>query len=332
MLGVGVAGPLSAGGRDRASVSGSARCRPPMNATPGPCWPGFAAWGRSGSGRCSGGTGAVGRSSQEAASPGGIERLAGTTLDEAMSAGERRPRRLAIDLATAIAEAGEHAGATLRRIEALGLRIVTIEDAAYPRRLAAVEMPPHVLYVLGEPAALGARLGGGHRRDPPRHRCGPAHRRADRRRPRGRRRERHLGPGGRHRRCRARGGGPRPWHDRGRHRIRPWRSPSARSRTAGGVHRRGRRRDRVRARTRCRTEPRHVPAPQPDHQRARGRDRGRRGSGAERGADHGVVGARAGSGVLPRPRRPRGSRRRPGAWPSCASSRRARGSWPGSRS
>ena len=93
----------------------------------------------------------------EAASPGGIERLTETTLDEGIDRGgsptpspgdrprhgHRRSRRAC--------------GATLRRIEALGLRIVTIEDAAYPSRLAAVEMPPHVLYVLGEPAALGAR-------------------------------------------------------------------------------------------------------------------------------------------------------------------------------
>jgi hypothetical protein len=35
-------------------------------------------------------------------------------------------------------------------------------------------MPPHVLYVLGEPAALG-QVGSGHREDPSRHRCGSAH-------------------------------------------------------------------------------------------------------------------------------------------------------------
>ena len=156
MLGVGVAGPLSlddgtapgrptralpaAGERDAWAVLAAVRGLGPV---------GFGALLR----RYVSGRAIL----QEAASPGGIERLTETTLGEAMTAEDRRPRRLAIELATAIAEAGEHAGATLRRIEALGLRIVTIEDAAYPSRLAAVEMPPHVLYVLGEPAALGAR-------------------------------------------------------------------------------------------------------------------------------------------------------------------------------
>ena len=52
----------------------------------------------------------------------------------------------------------------------------------------------------------------------------------------------------------------------------------------------------------------HVPAAQPDHQRPRRRDGRRRGAGAERRADHGVVGARAGPRLLPRP----GPDRRPG--------------------
>jgi len=156
VLGVGVAGPLSAqdetASRHRDGALPAADERDAWAVLAGVHGLGPVGFGallrRYGSGRAI---------LQEAASPGGIERLTETTLDETPTAEDRRPRHLAIELAAAIGEAGEHAGATLRRIEALGLRIVTIEDAAYPSRLAAVEMPPHVLYVLGEPAALGAR-------------------------------------------------------------------------------------------------------------------------------------------------------------------------------
>ena len=58
-------------------------------------------------------------------------------------------------MAEAIAEAAGRAGATLARIREVGLTVVTIEDSLYPLRLAAIEMPPHVLYVLGDPAAMG---------------------------------------------------------------------------------------------------------------------------------------------------------------------------------
>jgi DNA processing protein len=65
------------------------------------------------------------------------------------------------DAARAVAEAisasAARAERTLGRIRNLGLSVVTIADAAYPRRLASVDMPPHVLYVLGDPAALDAR-------------------------------------------------------------------------------------------------------------------------------------------------------------------------------
>jgi DNA processing protein len=38
-----------------------------------------------------------------------------------------------------------------------GVDVVTIEDADYPSRLRTIDLPPHVLYVEGDPAALGAR-------------------------------------------------------------------------------------------------------------------------------------------------------------------------------
>ena len=37
------------------------------------------------------------------------------------------------------------------------VEIVTIDDPDYPRRLQSIELPPHVLYVRGDPAALTAR-------------------------------------------------------------------------------------------------------------------------------------------------------------------------------
>ncbi len=331
MLGVGVAGPLSP--EDEAAPRSPARPTPAADERD--AWAvlaGVRGLGPVGFGALLRRYGTGRAILEEAASPGGIERLAGTTLDEAMSAGERPPRSLAIELATAIADAGEHAGATLRRIEALGLRVVTIEDAAYPRRLAAVEMPPHVLYVLGEPAALGCQVGGGHRRDPPRHRCGSAHRRTDRRRPRGRRRERHLGPGGRYRRCCARGGGPRPM-------ARPWPSsdPAMAISTRALTH--GWRRPSSRPAARS------CPSSDPTSHRAGGRSRAATGSSAGSRTRRSSSRRRPGAGRSSRrrgrssrvasassSRAPSGIRRRPGALPSCASSRRARASWPGSRS
>jgi DNA processing protein len=53
--------------------------------------------------------------------------------------------------------AAQRSARTLERIHGLGLSIVTVDDEAYPARLASIAMPPHVLFVLGDPAALNAR-------------------------------------------------------------------------------------------------------------------------------------------------------------------------------
>jgi len=58
------------------------------------------------------------------------------------------------EIAAGIADATQTAETTLERIRVLGLRIVTLDDATFPLRLASIDMPPHVLYVLGDPAAL----------------------------------------------------------------------------------------------------------------------------------------------------------------------------------
>lgn len=91
----------------------------------------------------------------EASSPGGMERLAVTPTHEPV---EDSPRRsIGPVVAASIAEAARHAPATLARIAAVGLQVITAADAAYPHRLAAIDMPPHVLFVLGDPAALEGR-------------------------------------------------------------------------------------------------------------------------------------------------------------------------------
>jgi len=66
-------------------------------------------------------------------------------------------RPIPVTLARAIAEAALHGSRTLERIGALGLSVVTVADSAYPTRLAAIELPPHLLFVLGNTAALDPR-------------------------------------------------------------------------------------------------------------------------------------------------------------------------------
>ena len=68
----------------------------------------------------------------------------------------RRHSAILPPVADAIVRAVDSADATLRRIQDLGLRVVTMEEPAYPARLAAVAMPPHVLYVMGHLGALDA--------------------------------------------------------------------------------------------------------------------------------------------------------------------------------
>ncbi len=91
---------------------------------------------------------------REAATPGGPERLTMAT-DGVLDDGEGF-RDLPLEVALGIAEAGQNAERTLERIRSLGLRVVTVDGPTYPVRLAAIEMPPHVLYVLGNPAAMDA--------------------------------------------------------------------------------------------------------------------------------------------------------------------------------
>ena len=56
----------------------------------------------------------------------------------------------------AIANVARNPTPVLRRIETAGVAILTLDDEAYPGRLRAIEMPPHVLFVTGDPGALSA--------------------------------------------------------------------------------------------------------------------------------------------------------------------------------
>jgi DNA processing protein len=88
----------------------------------------------------------------EASLPGGVDRL--TTFRGDVDPGRRR--QLPRDVALAIVAAAQASATTLARIRALGLSVITSADDVYPSRLAAIEMPPPVLFVLGRPEALEA--------------------------------------------------------------------------------------------------------------------------------------------------------------------------------
>ncbi len=91
---------------------------------------------------------------REASGPGGAGHLAAAPGDADVEGPQRRP--IPPSVAQAIVVATGRADLTLARIRALGIQVVTVADPAYPVRLAAIAMPPHVLFVLGDPVALQA--------------------------------------------------------------------------------------------------------------------------------------------------------------------------------
>jgi len=70
---------------------------------------------------------------------------------------ERESPQLAGDLSERVALAVAHSEVFLERVRRLGLAIVISDDAAYPARLRAIEMPPSILFVWGDPGLLAAR-------------------------------------------------------------------------------------------------------------------------------------------------------------------------------
>lgn len=92
---------------------------------------------------------------REASEPGAARKLAAPSAEDDGSGTLGRP--VLPSVAHAIVAAAQRADLTLDRIRALGLDVVTVADTTYPVRLAAIAMPPHVLFVLGDPTSLDAR-------------------------------------------------------------------------------------------------------------------------------------------------------------------------------
>ena len=81
--------------------------------------------------------------------PGAVRRLVAAGVnDERESFGA--------PVAQAIVALAEQPWPRLRTIEMPGVEILTTEDAVYPQRLLDIDMPPHVLFVQGDPDAMSA--------------------------------------------------------------------------------------------------------------------------------------------------------------------------------
>ncbi len=160
MLGVGVAGPV---GKESAAATDSTSLRDQILPGPSPAerdaWAvlaGVHGLGPVGFGILLARYGSGVAILREASSPGGPQRMVDAGDADAWRSDRTSRDGLAPAVAGAIAEAAHRAPATLDRIRELGLSVVTMEDPAYPARLAAIEMPPHLLYVLGDRAAMSA--------------------------------------------------------------------------------------------------------------------------------------------------------------------------------
>jgi DNA processing protein len=86
----------------------------------------------------------------DAVRPGAVERLMETPAAEIGV----RERPIYEAVAIGIVEAAQSAGRIIGRLRALDVRVVTVEEPGYPVRLAAIAMPPHVLYIRGPLGAL----------------------------------------------------------------------------------------------------------------------------------------------------------------------------------
>jgi DNA processing protein len=91
----------------------------------------------------------------DAIEPGGVDRL-GATAPRAREDGRSLPAPVPLAVARAIADASLQRERLLARLRALRVQVVTMEEPAYPPRLAEIAMPPHVLYVQGSIEALAA--------------------------------------------------------------------------------------------------------------------------------------------------------------------------------
>jgi DNA processing protein len=86
----------------------------------------------------------------EAGRPGAVERFIETPNAEIGI----RSRPIDDGVAERIVDAAARATRIVGRLRALDVCVVTVEEPTYPVRLAAIAMPPHVLYVRGSLASL----------------------------------------------------------------------------------------------------------------------------------------------------------------------------------
>jgi DNA processing protein len=161
MLGVGATGPTAAAASQTAAASEGDSSRPTASGLDE-----RDAWAVL---TCVDGLGPVGMAAllrrygsgvailREAGGRGGAARLAAPSSGDVDDGGGGPRRPVLPVVADAIVVAAQRANVTLDRIHGLGLHIVTVADPEYPARLAAIAMPPHVLFVLGDAAALDAR-------------------------------------------------------------------------------------------------------------------------------------------------------------------------------
>jgi DNA processing protein len=89
---------------------------------------------------------------EAAAEPGAVAMLLEASRDRENGV-RAMPARVAQDMVALPALADT----ILEHLARSGLTILTVEDPDYPARLRAIELPPHVLFVRGNPAALASR-------------------------------------------------------------------------------------------------------------------------------------------------------------------------------
>ncbi|MBI3746612.1 MAG: DNA-protecting protein DprA, partial [Chloroflexi bacterium] len=87
-----------------------------------------------------------------AARPGGVSALRAATRES-----DDRLPTIRESTAKALAEAARRPGEMAARLEGSGVHVVLLDDAAYPDRLRAIELPPRLLFVRGADAALDGR-------------------------------------------------------------------------------------------------------------------------------------------------------------------------------
>lgn len=88
--------------------------------------------------------------------PNGVRLLVAAAARSPAEERDRGSWQLTADIAREIVEAARDGPRLLERIAKVGLRIVTIEDLAYPPRLLGLEDPPPLLLTRGDPGAMSA--------------------------------------------------------------------------------------------------------------------------------------------------------------------------------